>query len=139
MKDILNARVKHRESFRPFAPAILEENLSEYFPINHKTPYMVEVHEFIKSNQHKVKAVVHDDGTGRLQTVSKDECPIYYNLIKDFYNITGIPILLNTSFNDKEPIVETPEDAFITFLSTDIDYLVLNNIFFKKKIFQQTK
>ena len=139
MKDILNARVKHRESFRPFAPAILEENLSEYFPINHKTPYMVEVHEFIKSNQHKVKAVVHDDGTGRLQTVSKDECPIYYNLIKDFYNITGIPILLNTSFNDKEPIVETPEDAFITFLSTDIDYLVLNNIFFKKKDFSTNK
>jgi len=80
---------------------------------------------------------VHDDGTGRLQTVSKDECPIYYQLIKDFYDITGVPVLLNTSFNDNEPIVETPVDALITFLSTDIDVLVLDDIFIDKQSFSQ--
>ncbi len=137
MKDILNARVKHREDFRPFAPAILEEKLSSYFPINHKTPFMVEVYDFIEKMKNKVKAVVHYDGSGRLQTVSRDECPIYYQLIKDFYEITDVPILLNTSFNDKEPIVETPEDALITFLSTDIDILVLDNITLHKKDFKK--
>lgn len=137
MKDILNARVKHRENFRPFAPAVLEEKLSEFFPIKHKTPFMVEVYDFIEKMKNKVKAVVHYDGSGRLQTVSEDECPVYYQLIKDFYEITNVPILLNTSFNDKEPIVETPDDALITFLSTDIDILVIDNITLFKKDFKK--
>tara|TARA_B100000767_G_C19681177_1_gene499639 strand:- start:653 stop:1054 length:402 start_codon:yes stop_codon:yes gene_type:complete len=133
MKDTLNLRVKHRESFRPFAPAILEEHVSEFFPITHKTPFMVEVFDFLEDKKKLVGAVVHEDGTGRLQTVSQDECPKYYDLINEFYKLTGIPILLNTSFNDKEPIVETPQDALITFLSTDIDILVLGEYILRKE------
>ena len=83
------------------------------------------MHEFKDTVKDKVGAVIHDDGTGRLQTVSPDECPEFYDLIHEFYKITGVPILLNTSFNDIEPIVETPEDALITFLRTDIDVLAI--------------
>ena len=139
MKDILNARVKHREAFRPFAPAILEEHVSEYFPVSHKTPFMLEVYPFLENVREKVGAVVHDDGTGRLQTVSSDECPEYYSLIKAFYDRTGVPILLNTSFNDKEPVVESPEDAIITFLGTDIDILVLEDCVIEKQQFSHER
>jgi hypothetical protein len=132
MKDMLNRRVKHREGFRPFAPAILEEHVSEYFPITHKTPFMLEVYPIREEMRDKIPSVVHVDGTGRLQTVSRDESPEYYELISCFYELTGIPVILNTSFNDKEPIVETPVDALITFLSTAIDILVLENFMIYK-------
>ena len=139
MKDILNARVKHREAFRPFAPAILEECVSEYFPISHKTPFMVEVYPFREEVRQKAGAVAHVDGTGRLQTVSAAESPEYYELIKAFHGLTGIPILLNTSFNDKEPIVESPRDALITFLSTEIDLLVLEDLVVHKSALTEEK
>jgi carbamoyltransferase len=132
-KDILNHRVKHRESFRPFAPAILEEHVSEYFPITHRTPFMLEVFPFREEAKDIVPSVVHVDGTGRLQTVSFKDSPEFYQLIKAFYELSGVPILLNTSFNDKEPIVETPEDALITFLSTEIDVLVLEELVLCKR------
>lgn len=126
MKDILNLKVKHRESFRPFAPAILQEKCSEYFDMNDKSPYMLLVATVKKPEI--IPAITHVDGTARVQTVTKEENGIFYDLVTDFYKITDVPVILNTSFNDTgEPIVETPEDAIICFLNTEMDYLVLND------------
>lgn len=125
MKDYLNKRVKKRESFRPFAPVILEEKASEYFENSHRSPYMLEVFPIKKEMQKTIPSVVHSDGTGRIQTVGPDNNE-FYKLIKRFYKITGVPIILNTSFNiNKMPIVETPEDAIDCFLQTNIDVLVI--------------
>lgn len=137
MQDIINAKVKHREMFRPFAPVILREYTKDYFTTDKNIPisadYMLLVYPFKKSVQSKVPAVVHVDGTGRLQTIDKDSNPKYYRLIKTYYQKTGIPLILNTSFNVKgEPIVCTPEDAIKCFLNTEIDYLVLGNYLIKK-------
>lgn len=137
MQDIINAKVKHREMFRPFAPVILREHTKNYFITDKNIPisadYMLLVYPFKKSVQSKVPAVVHVDGTGRLQTIDKKSNPKYYHLIKSYYKKTGIPLILNTSFNVKgEPIVCTPEDAIKCFLSTEIDYLVLGNYLIKK-------
>jgi carbamoyltransferase len=126
MKDILNAKIKHRESFRPFAPSILEEYAGEYFEIDVASPYMLMVVPVKKPKD--IPAVTHVDGTGRLQTVSKDTNPLYYDLISEFKRITGIPVIINTSMNVMgEPIVNTPEEAHQMIVKTDMDYIVMGN------------
>ena len=126
MKDILNEKIKHRESFRPFAPSILEERTSEYFELDIPSPYMLFVAKIKKPD--KILAVTHVDGTGRLQTVSRETNPLYYDLINEFYKLTGVPVLVNTSMNVRgEPIVNTPEQAFDMLLKTDMDYIVMGN------------
>ncbi len=130
MKDILNAKIKHRESFRPFAPSILEEHVSEYFDID-TSPYMQMVVQIKKPKD--IPAVTHIDGTGRLQSVSKNTNPLYYNLINEFYKITKIPVIINTSMNVMgEPIVNTPEEAFEMMLKTDMDCIVMGNNLVRK-------
>jgi carbamoyltransferase len=123
MKSIINERVKHRQWYRPFAPSILEEHGSEWFENFFPSPYMGFVFNIKKEMIGKVKAIEHFDGSARVQSVNKNQNLWYYSLIKEFYKITNIPILLNTSFNDQEPIVETPYDAIKCFLGTDIDFL----------------
>ena len=123
MKDIINDKVKHRQWFRPFAPSILREDVSDWFERDVDSPYMTTVIKFKEELRDKVPAVVHTDGSARLQTVTENDNKWYYNFIKKFKEKTGIPIVLNTSFNDREPIVETPEHAINCFLRTDIDYL----------------
>mgnify|MGYP001172975536 FL=1 len=131
MKDILNEKIKHRESFRPFAPSVLEEFSSDYFEIDIPSPYMLMVAK-VKQPE-KIPAVTHVDGTARLQTVSKESNPLYYELINQFYKITEIPIIINTSMNVMgEPIVNTPSDAYNMILKTDMDYLVLGNNFISR-------
>ena len=132
MKDILNAKIKHRESFRPFAPSIMEEFASEYFEMDIPSPYMLMVAPVKKPKE--IPAVTHVDGTGRLQTVSKKSNELYYNLINEFYKITGTPVIINTSMNVMgEPIVNTPEQAYQMIIKTDMDYLVLGNNIISKK------
>ena len=131
MKDILNKKIKHRESFRPFAPSILEEFVSEYFEIDVNSPYMLLVAKIKKPE--KIPAVTHIDGTGRLQSVSKETNPLYYNLIYEFYNQTNVPVIINTSMNVMgEPIVNTPEQAYAMLEKTDMDYIVLGNYLISK-------
>jgi carbamoyltransferase len=126
MKDILNEKIKHRESFRPFAPSILEEHTSEYFELDIPSPYMLLVAKVKKPET--IPAVTHVDGTGRLQTVSKHANPLYYDLISEFYKLTGVPVIINTSMNVRgEPIVNTPEQAFDMLLKTDMDYIVMGD------------
>ena len=123
MKDIINEKVKHRQWFRPFAPSILREEVKNWFESDVNSPYMGFVSIFKKEVRKKTPAVVHFDGSARLQTVTEKDNKWYYNFIKLFHQKTGVPILLNTSFNDREPIVETPQNALDCFLKTDIDYL----------------
>ena len=131
MKDILNAKIKHRESFRPFAPSILEECSSEYFEIDVPSPYMLMVSPVKKPKD--IPAVTHVDGTGRVQTVSKESNPLYYDLINEFYKITDVPVIINTSMNVMgEPIVNTPEQAYQMIVKTDMDYIVMGNNLVKK-------
>ena len=131
MKDILNEKIKHRESFRPFAPSILEEFASEYFDIDVPSPYMLMVAKVKKPES--IPAVTHVDGTGRLQTVSKDSNPLYYELINQFYKITGTPVIINTSMNVMgEPIVNTPEQAYSMIIKTDMDYLMMGSYMISK-------
>ena len=131
MKDILNEKIKHRESFRPFAPSVLEEFSSEYFDIDIPSPYMLMVAKVKKPE--KIPAVTHVDGTGRLQTVSKNSNPLYYELINQFYKITGIPVIINTSMNVMgEPIVNTPKQAYSMILKTDMDYLMMGSYMISK-------
>jgi carbamoyltransferase len=135
IKEKINASVKFREEFRPFAPAILHEYGNEYFENYQETPYMERALKFKKGVIEKVPGVVHVDYTGRLQTVKKEWNQKFYNLIKEFYNITGIPILLNTSFNIMgKPIIHTVEDAIALFYTTGIDVLVIEDQLFIKKI-----
>jgi len=126
MKDIVNARIKHREEFRPFAPSVTYENASEYFDITGESPFMlfvVPVHEAAKI---RIPAVVHFDGTARVHTVKREINPLYYDLLKKFEIKRGVPVLLNTSFNiNREPIVNSPFDALRCFFSTGLDYLVM--------------
>ena len=126
MKDILNEKIKHRESFRPFAPSVLEEYASDFFDIDIPSPYMLMVTKVKKPEI--IPAVTHVDGTSRLQTVSNDANPLYYDLINEFYKITGVPVIINTSMNVMgEPIVNTPEQAFQMIVKTDMDCLVMGN------------
>ena len=134
MKDIINEKVKHRQWFRPFAPSILREEVSNWFEHDIDSPYMSFAIKFKEEVRNKAQAVVHFDGTGRLQTVTENDNKWYYDFIKSFHMKTGVPILLNTSFNDREPIVETPLDAIKCFKNTEIDYLYFYdyNILVKK-------
>ncbi len=127
MKDTLNARVKRRESFRPFAPSILEEHVAEWFENTYPSPFMLLVYKFKEDKRALVPAVCHVDQTGRLQTVSREIQPRYWEIIDEFRKITGVPILLNTSFNEDEPMVCSPEDAVECFQSTHMDVLVMGD------------
>ena len=127
MKDILNARIKKREPFRPFAPSILEERVADYFEQTHPAPSMLMVYQIKPEKRAAIPAVTHVDGSGRLQTVSRDANPLYYDLIREFDRITGIPVVLNTSFNEDEPIVCTPDQAMDCFQRTRMDVLFLGN------------
>ena len=131
-KDLLNHKIKRRESFRPFAPSILKEHISDYFIQNSHVPFMEKVYEIKENKYDEIPAVTHVDGTGRLQSVDSKVSPKYYNLINEFYKRTGTPILLNTSFNENEPIVNKPEEALDCFLRTEMDMLVMENIIIER-------
>ena len=132
MKDILNARIKHREPFRPFAPTILEEAVGDYFDQSYPDPFMIKVYNVLPEKRTEIPAVTHVDGTGRLQTVSQATNPLYWQLIKAFEAETGTPVVLNTSFNENEPIVCTPEEAIECFQRTKMDALVLGSYLIQK-------
>jgi carbamoyltransferase len=133
MKHLINSRVKHREWFRPFAPSVLEERASEFFHLDRPSPYMLLARPVREERKAEIPSVVHVDGTSRIQTVSRDRGGKYYEVIEAFGQLTGIPMVLNTSFNDNnEPIVETPEDALMTFLSTEMDFLWLDGLLVDK-------
>ena len=127
MKDLLNKKIKKRESFRPFAPSILSEKVGEWFEKNEEVPFMTHVFDIKEEKRKLIPAVTHEDGTGRLQSVTKDFNSRYYKLIKLFGEKTNVPIILNTSFNENEPIVNTPKEALDCFLRTDMDTIVLEN------------
>jgi carbamoyltransferase len=127
MKDIINSKIKKRESFRPFAPSILRESVSEWFEEDDDVPFMMQVFLIKEDKRKLIPAVTHIDGTGRLQTVSQDSNPLYHMLISAFNDITNTPILLNTSFNENEPVVCKPEEALDCFLRTSMDAVVLGN------------
>ena len=133
MKDILNKRIKQREWFRPFAPVVLENYQNEIFECNHPSPNMTHVYKIKKDWRERLTAVNHVDNTGRLQTISRDQNKKYYDLIKEFKKRTGIPVLLNTSFNENEPIVCYPKSAISCFLRTEMDLLVIGNYYCIKK------
>ncbi|NCC03326.1 MAG: hypothetical protein EOM37_04675 [Proteobacteria bacterium] len=134
MKDIINARIKHREPFRPFAPACLAEDVSSFFDADEDAEYMLLICQVREDKKHLLPAVVHADGTARVQSVKKDSNPGFYNIISAFKKITGIPVVINTSFNvNGEAIVETPLDAIECFLYTDIDYLLIHDRLIAKK------
>ncbi len=129
MKDRLNSKVKKRESFRPFAPSVLAAKCSEYFelPKNVDSPYMMLIGNVREDKRSKIPAVTHADGTARIQTVSETDNPRYWRLIREFEKISGVPVVLNTSFNENEPIVCTPEDAIRCYLRTDFDVLAIGD------------
>src|SRR4029077_2847183 len=127
MKDILNSRVKHRQAFRPFAPIVLAERAREIFEGEEDSTVMLIPKAVRREWRDRIPAVVHVDGTARVQTVREQTNPVLYRLLKEFEALTGVPVLINTSFNVKgEPMVETPRDAVICFLTTGIDHLVLH-------------
>ena len=127
MKNILNERIKKREPFRPFAPSILEEHVGDYFEQTHPAPTMLMVYQVRAERRNEIPAVTHVDGSGRLQTVTRQVNERYYQLILDYYKLTGVPVVLNTSFNENEPIVCTPRDAIDCFMKTRMDVLYLGN------------
>jgi carbamoyltransferase len=136
MKDILNSRVKHRQAFRPFAPIVLAERANEIFEGDEDSPFMLLAKRVRPEWRDKIPAIVHVDGTARVQTVRKETNELLYRLLEEFDAITGVPVLLNTSFNVKgEPIIETPDDAVECFLTTGIDYLVLHDRLIAKSRF----
>jgi carbamoyltransferase len=127
MKDILNSRIKRRETFRPFAPSVLEEKVSEYFERSEPSPFMLMIYKVREEKRAKVPAITHHDGSGRLQTVNAKTNPRYHRLISTFEKKSGVPMVLNTSFNEHEPIVCTPGEAIACFLKTQMDVLALGN------------
>ena len=133
MKDILNSRVKHRQPFRPFAPIVLYERAKEVFEGEEDSPFMLIAKNVRPEWRDKIPAIVHVDGTARVQTVREATNPTLYRLLKEFEALTGVPVLINTSFNVKgEPIIETPRDAVICFLTTGIDHLVMHDMLVSK-------
>jgi carbamoyltransferase len=132
MREILNLKIKRRESFRPFAPSIMYEEMDNWFEVKKSVPHMSEVYNVIENKRFLIPAVTHVDGTGRVQTVNQIDNHKFYSLIKEFKNETGIPIILNTSFNENEPIVNSPEEAISCFLRTNMDILVLENWILKR-------
>jgi carbamoyltransferase len=132
MKDILNLKIKRRESFRPFAPSVLRESVADWFETDDDVPFMMQVYQIKKDRRAEIPAVTHVDGSGRLQTVTADTNPLYYRLIEAFAGLTGVPMVLNTSFNENEPVVCRPEEALDCFLRTRMDVLVLGNQFISR-------
>jgi carbamoyltransferase len=128
MKKVLNARIKHREPFRPFAPSVLAEATGDWFEQDYPSPFMVLVYKTRSEKRAEIPAVNHVDDTGRLQTVERRVAPRYHRLIAEFARLTEVPVLLNTSFNENEPIVMSPEHAVETFVKTRMDTLVLENL-----------
>jgi carbamoyltransferase len=133
MKTILNSKIKRRESFRPFAPSILEENVSDWFEENDSVPFMMQVFQIRDNKRGLIPAVTHVDGSGRLQTVSQHANPLYHRLIEEFRKVTTVPMVLNTSFNENEPVVCAPVEALDCFLRTKMDVLVLGNVFISRQ------
>ena len=133
IKNLINSKIKLRENFRPFAPSILEENVSDWFEKHVTSNYMSFVSKIKNEKKNLIPAVTHVDGTGRLQTVNYHQNKKFYNLIKKFYEISNVPILLNTSFNENEPIVMSPKNALECYLRTEMDFLVINNFLINKK------
>ena len=132
MKEILNLRIKFREPFRPFCPSILSDRVGDYFENSYPSPFMVMAYKIKAEMRDRIPAVTHGDGTGRLQTVERDVNPLYWKLIKRFDEVTGVPVLLNTSFNENEPIVTTPAQAIDCFLRTNMDVLSIGSFFLRK-------
>ena len=128
IKDIINSKIKRRESFRPFAPSVIKERANEFFDIKSDDNFMLKVSKVKPEKVNLIPAVTHVDGTSRVQTVSKITNLKYYNLLEQFDKLSNVPILLNTSFNENEPIVENPEQAINCFLRTDMDILTMNNV-----------
>ncbi len=139
MKDILNARIKKREKFRPFAPSVLADYTGEFFEDDYPAPNMLMVYPVKEKKRSEVPAITHVDGSGRLQTVHRDYHPRYYDLIDRFRELTGVPMVLNTSFNENEPVVHTPEEALDCFLRTRMDVLVIGDYFLDKEQLNQDK
>ena len=133
MKDILNLKIKRRESFRPFAPSILRDHVDSWFEEDEDVPFMMQVFQIKKEKRKLIPAVTHADGSGRLQTVTEETNLAYYSLISKFYSKTNVPMLLNTSFNENEPVVCKPDEALSCFLRTKMDFLVLGNYIIKRK------
>ena len=127
MKDILNHKIKRREPFRPFAPSILREAVAEWFELDDDVPFMMQVFPIREVKRSQIPAVTHVDGSGRLQTVHQETNPLYYQLIRSFEELTNVPLVLNTSFNENEPIVCQPMEALDCFLRTKMDVLVMGN------------
>ena len=127
MKDILNLKIKRRESFRPFAPSILREHVTDWFELDDDVPFMMKVFQIREEKRAQIPAVTHVDGSGRLQTVYRDTNQRYYDLITAFHELTGVPMVLNTSFNENEPVVCQPSEALDCFLRTKMDLLVLGD------------
>ena len=135
MRDILNHKVKHREYFRPFAPSILNEHVDEWFKVGKKTTasdFMLMVYPAQIIAKTRIPSVLHVDETGRVQTVKKELSPNFHKIISEFMKLTGVPVVLNTSFNDQEPIICTPKDALNTFFKTNIDYLCIGSFLLKR-------
>ena len=132
MRDVINQKIKFRERFRPFAPSILAEAIDEYFIDAVHDPFMIQVYPVRPEKRDVIPAVTHVDGSGRLQSVSQSSNPRYWALIRAFHAQTGVPVLLNTSFNENEPIVERPEQALDCFLRTDMDVLVMGSHMLRK-------
>ncbi len=127
MRDVINTRIKFRERFRPFAPAVLEESVNDYFVGAVPDPFMLQVYPVRADKRAIIPAVTHVDGSGRLQTVSRQSNPRFWQLIRAFDKLSGVPVLLNTSFNENEPIVHRPEEALDCFIRTRMDALVMGN------------
>ena len=132
IKDIINSTIKMREDFRPFAPAVLEEHYKEYFDTKSPSPYMSRICKVKEDKKSVIPGVTHGDGPARIQTVNKEDNNKFYELIREFGVITGVPMLLNTSFNCQEPIVETPQNALRTFKRTGLDILIINDYIIRK-------
>lgn len=132
MKEILNAKIKRRESFRPFAPSVMAEAVGDWFEEDDEVPFMMQVFQIREDKRPLIPAVTHVDGSGRLQTVRAQQSPRYYALISAFRDLTGVPMVLNTSFNENEPVVCKPQEALDCFLRTKMDVLVLGDVFIER-------
>jgi carbamoyltransferase len=134
MKAILNAKIKRRESFRPFAPSVLEEAVGDWFEEDDAVPFMMQVFQIRPEKRSLIPAVTHVDGSGRLQTVHRHTNPRYYHLIEAFRDCSGVPMVLNTSFNENEPVVCEPKEALDCFLRTRMDVLVIGEAFIERRM-----
>jgi carbamoyltransferase len=133
MKTILNAKIKRRESFRPFAPSVLDEAVADWFEEDDAVPFMMQVFQIREGKRSLIPAVTHVDGSGRLQTVSRRTNPRYYRLIETFRDLTNVPMVLNTSFNENEPVVCQPKEALDCFLRTQMDLLVIGDAYIERR------